>query len=170
MDGRGLRRPVCSRKCLRCSISDFSHVNVNFAALMSCTMLTALPLILVMQTTGFCSCGTQRAAPLSDSSESLITQISRAARFSAPESCSRVRLSYRDLASVIADMFNWVSSVFDKIDVTRKSRLRSCRFLKSYVRLLASPSHDATHSQRARASDMALDSTSNVDEPALAIL
>ena len=86
--GRGFRMPVCSRYSLRFSISSLSAVKRKGAVLSSWSMVTALPLILVMQSTGFFSCGTQLAAPHRLSKESLMTQSFRAARFSAAEYCS----------------------------------------------------------------------------------
>ena len=95
-----------------------------------CIILLALPLSLVIQSTGFSSCGTHLAAPPSESSESRMTQISNADRFSAPVYCSLVRLSYSDLASVIAAMSSPLCfSVM--MDVMLISLLSVCRFVRS---------------------------------------
>ena len=97
---------------------------------MSSNMRAAFPLILVIQSTGFSSCGTQRAAPPRDFSESRITQISRAALLSAPVNCSREILSYKDFASVIAAMVK--SCGFSvMIEVTWNSRFKVSRFRRS---------------------------------------
>ena len=81
-----------------------------------------------MQSTGFSSCGTHRGFPSSASSESRITQISSAARFSVPAHCSRTRLSYNDFASVIVTIVRSESSRLT-IALSLNSRFSSSRFL-----------------------------------------
>ena len=92
--GRGFRMPVCSRYSFLRTISSFSAVSRKRAVFSRVSMVTAFPLTLVMQSTGFRSCGTHLAVPPRLCRESLMTQSSKAARFSAPEYCSLVRLSY----------------------------------------------------------------------------
>ena len=129
--GRGFLIPVCSRYSFLRTISSLSAVSRKRAVFSSVSMVTALPLTLVMQSTGFLSCGTHLAVPPRLCRESLMTQTSKAARFSAPEYCSLVRLSYMDFASVTAARFTWSESSVETMAVILNSRLRRSRFLRS---------------------------------------
>ena len=88
--------------------------------------------------------------------------------FSAPESCSRLRLSYNDLASVMHAMSR-PESDSATIDVSWISRLSVSRLRKSYVMSFARPIHEVTHSASANHSDIEFAYTSNVLDPARGI-
>ena len=117
MFGLGFLRPVSSRNFFRLSNSSASFTKQNLADCIICNNLAEFPLNFDRQSAGFSSWGTHRARPFSDSKLSRITHTSRAARFSAPEYCSRFRLSLRLLASIIAAI-STVESSSVRIEVT----------------------------------------------------